>query len=356
MDFFTSGETRTMANAFEKRMPVTTFLRDMFFGSVLTSPTATIDMDFYKNRQIAAPFVADGVSSVNVSREGTQQRQYKPPMVAPSRILDLGLLEQRYTGENPYMPMTAQERAELILQRDYNELSDSITRTEEKMAAELLQTGKVVAKGYVDDKQSAAVINTIDYGFDNTITVSATDKWDATTPGNPMKTVDAATELVRKAGYDPTIMVVGAKAATAMLSNTDFVKTQFDISRANLGMIDPQITSVSGNGFTLIGMLKMYNVYIYRYDAYYYDMEAKAVKPYIQPDKMILGARDLGEMAYGAVTMIDEDTKQPQTYETTRASQMITNADGGIKKMIVRSRPIPKPFDVSAWAVASVTA
>lgn len=202
-------------------------------------------------------------------------------------------------------------------------------------------------------KQQQELVNEIDFGFENTLNLTTADKWNTASSKIKMQTIETAAEVVRSAGYDPTIMILGKDAINALINDTDFMKLYFDISRANLGAIDPQITSISGQGYTLIGVLRTLNIYIYRYDATYYDTATKKVKQYINPSSMIIGPRDIGTMLYGAITLID-DSKNFVTYETTRAPQIVTKQESGIKKLIVKSRPIAKPNDISSWVTAKV--
>ncbi|HBN97665.1 MAG TPA: major capsid protein, partial [Firmicutes bacterium] len=67
-----------MDASFDKRMPVTTVLRDTFFPGTKTFVTEHVDLDFRKGTQAVAPFVAKGVGGINMARQGYETRTYTP--------------------------------------------------------------------------------------------------------------------------------------------------------------------------------------------------------------------------------------------------------------------------------------
>ncbi|MGG3208552.1 major capsid protein, partial [Brevibacillus brevis] len=123
-------------------MPVTTFLRDMFFPGEETFDTKHVLVDFYKNRQRVAPLVAEGSMPINIKRDGFETKIYTPPFINLSSPIDISMLQTRMPGEAVFGGMSPDERAVQQMNRDFLELSDMVTRREELMGAELLQTGK----------------------------------------------------------------------------------------------------------------------------------------------------------------------------------------------------------------------
>ncbi|MFD0710629.1 major capsid protein [Paenibacillus sp. GCM10027626] len=335
---------------FSKRLPVTTWIRDTFFPGVETFPTKHVLMDFYKNRQRVAPLVAEGSRSINVKRDGFQTKIYTAPFINISRPIDVDLLQSRQFGEQVFnSPMTPEDRALALMQRDYNELDDMITRREEVMSAELLQTGKVTLTGYVDDTATKVRTDTVDYGFENIINLTGASQWDQANPKMLGDLQDAAA-MVRMAGYDPSIALLGSNAADEFLQDETILKLM-DFRRADFGSIAPQENLKNGNGYTYLGRLRKPGIDLFQYDAWYWDDTDEKLKPYIDPDVVIVGSRDLGEILYGAITQIPEDSNNFVTYEAIRVPKVSINRDDDVKKLMLKSRPIPKPLDVAAWAV-----
>lgn len=95
---------------------------------------------------------------------------------------------------------------------------------------------------------------------------------------------------------------------------------------------------------------------LYVYMAWYWDDETQQLKPYIDDDKVIVGTPGLGEFLYGANTIIPENSDNFTTIRGRRVTKITVNRDNDTKKLIMKSRPLPKPFDVDAWAVINTVA
>lgn len=343
-------EPQTMQSSFNKRMPVTTFMRDTFFPSFSTFNTTHVLMDYKKNRQRVAPFVAEGSRPVNIRREGYKTEIYTPPYINISAPYDTNFLRKRLPGEQVFGGLTPEERALQLMQQDYQELDDMIVRREELMVSELVQTGVVTVKGYVDDSATEVRTDTIDFGFDNVINLTGSNQW-SQNESNKYEDLYQAVSEVRKAGYNPEVVIIGENAWNNMRIDHDFMNKYMDLRRAQFGSINPQLNITNGNGYAYIGRLTELGVDLYQYLAWYYDEESQELKPYIHPDRVIVGARDMGEMLYGANTTIPEDSIDFVTVEAPRLTKVTVDRISDTKSLIVKSRPIPKPFDVGAWAV-----
>lgn len=342
-------EPQTMVPAFNKRMPVTTFLRDTFFPGYSPFSTKHVLMDFYKNRQRVAPLVAEGSKPVNILRDGYRTEIYTPPFINISRPYDTDLLNTRLPGENVFGGMTPEERAVALMQQDFQELDDMIIRREEVMIAELLQTGAVTVSGYVDDTATKVRTDTVDFGFDNVINLSDTDQW-SNSDSDKYDDLYEAVSVVRKAGYNPQVVVLGEMAWKYLREDEKFM-SKMDLRYAQFGAINPQLNIQNGNGYAYIGRLTELGLDLYQYIAWYYDETEKKLKPFIEPNKVIVGATNIGEMLYGANTIIPEDSIDFVTVNGPRATKVTVDRNSDTKSLIVKSRPIPKPFDVSSWAV-----
>jgi len=345
------NDPQSMQRPYSKRMPVTTFIRDTFFPGVDTFPTKHVLMDFYKNKQRAAPFVAEGARSVNVRREGFKTQIYTAPFIDINKPYDVDLLQGRLPGENPFgSGITPEERALVHMQNDYNELDDQITRREEVMVSDLLQSGTVTVTGYIDDTATKVRTDTIDYGFDNLIDLTGGGKWNQST-SKKYDDLYEAVSLVRKAGYNPEIAILGEDATRQLLADERFTKQYMDLRFAQFGTINPQLNLANGNGYAYIGRLTELGIDLYQYIAWYWDDTDEKLKPYIAPEKVIVGARNIGEMVYGAITQIPEGSDNFVTIEATRVPKVTVNREHDTKKLMLKSRPLPKPFDVDSWAV-----
>jgi len=340
-------EPRSMAGAYEKRMPVTTFLRDMFFPAVRTFPTEHIDVDFRKGTQAVAPFVAKNVGGVNMERRGYETRSYTPPRTAPQRPISKEVLQPRLPGETIHTLMSPEDRQNYYLQRDADELDDMISRREEVMVSQVMTSGIANVRGYVDEDKTKYVDDNIDFQFTNKIVCTGNDRWNQAT-AKMLGDLDEACEMVRQAGYNPQHAIFGKEAWGYLEGDTDFQKL-FDIKNFDWGQIVPRLNLSNGNGYMFLGFLRKPGLYLWQYIAWYLNDEG-VLTPYIPNDHIVIAPEGVGEMCYGAVTQLEED-KRYHTYEATRVPKVIADVKNDVMLYRLSSRPLPKPVDVDSWAV-----
>ena len=139
-------DTRTLLQAIERTNPPTTTLIDTFFPAVKTFLTNTVDMEYRKGGRRMAPFVVPGSKGVNMSRNGSQIRSYKAPLMRPKRTIEASDIERRGFGEDIYSTRTPAERAQELRAYDMAELIDACVRRQEWMAAQLLINGEYECK------------------------------------------------------------------------------------------------------------------------------------------------------------------------------------------------------------------
>ena len=346
------NKPRSMSPAYTKNMPVTTFFRDTFFPTVNTHPTDKIDMDFRKGSYMIAPFVAPRVGGINIARKGFETRTYEPPRIAPERVLSPDVLQPRSMGEDVHTAMTPEERQDYFLQQDAQELDDSITRREEVMCAELISTGEISVRGYIDDNTDNYIDDDINYQMpeNNLITLVGNDAWNQST-SNKYENLEEATEVVLKLGYNPAYGVLGQDAWALLRKDEAFMK-MLDNRMYDIGMLKPELRTQNGNGLKYIGNLPELGLELWVYYAWYLDYDG-VVKPIFPTDRVSILPASLGSMEYAAITQLEEDRRY-HTYEATRVPKIIANVNNDVMKYRLASKPIPKPYDVSSWATIKV--
>lgn len=337
---------RSISAPFEKNMPVTTFIRDTFFGQVNTYPTDKIDMDFRKGGYQIAPFVASRVGGINMARQGYETRTYTPPKIAPERVLSPDILQPRLPGENVHTTMTPEDRQEYFLQRDAQELDNAITRREEVMCGQLISSGIISVRQYTDDDLSSYFDDDIDYQVpsSNLVTLTGDDKWNGAT-SKIYENLEDGVDLILKAGYTPEYCILGQDAWSEMRKDPTIIemmnKLKFDV-----GIIKPELRTQNGNGLKYCGTLPELGIDLYVYYAWYKDYDG-TVKPIYPIDKFTILPSNIGSMEYAAVTQLEDDEKY-HTYEGTRIPKIVANKNNDTIKYRLQSRPIPKPYDVAS--------
>ena len=343
-------EPRSMGPAFDKNMPVTTFLRDTFFPGVRTFSTEKLDVDFRKGGYLIAPFVASNIGGINMERKGYETRSYTPPRVAPQRPITKEMLETRLPGETLHTTMTPEDRQDYLIQQDMQEMDNAITRREELMVSQLITNGVINVRGYSDDNLSQYIDDDINYGFTQKVSLEGTDVWNNDL-SDKLKDIDDASELVLKAGYDPRHLILGATAYQDLKADEAFLEL-LDKRSFEFAMLRPQLRTQNGSGLRYVGHLNDLNLDVWTYYAWYKDYDG-VVKSIFPVDHFSVLPENIGEMLYGAITQLERDERY-HTYEGTRVPKIMINTNDDIMKHRLSSRPMPKPHDVDAWATYKV--
>jgi len=243
--------------------PARSFLLDTFFSRTEESTSKYVDIDIIKGKRRLAPFVNPKHQGKMVERIGYTTRSYEPPYIKPKVITTADEALRRSAGETMYgSAKTAMDKAEELLAKDLVDLDNMITRREEWMASQLLQTGKVAIVG-------DGVNDEIDFGMDanHIITLAGADLWSAAT-ATPLEDLRTWRRLIQKdSGLTPNVCVMGSSAIDAFLAHAS-VTGQLDTRRIDLGQIDP---ATYPNGSIYYGRIKDVAMDLWVYDEWYLD-------------------------------------------------------------------------------------
>lgn len=342
--------TTTMLQAIEKTMPLRKFFTSTFFPRVTTFVTENVIFDYKKGKRPMAPFVAPRVGGITVARDGYQTKEYKAPKIAPQRILTVDDLMTRGMGENVFSQRTPAQRQAEMLAKDLSELEDMNARRIEWMARELFLGHSIVVKGYIDKRDSEYVEDEINYGFDNKVTLTGTNRWkDAGSAGKKLKNLkDWRLEVIKKSGSAPTMVIFGQGAWEDFRQDPEIQKL-VDQQNATLALMNP---SVINEALTFVGRLPELGMEMYTYNDWFID-DNNTEQPYIPDDYVILCRPNLGGFSYGAVTQMEADG-QFHTYEGTRIPKSWADQNSDARMIRLSTRPIPIPDDIDGWFVAQV--
>ena len=149
---FNFYDTHTLLMAVQQLAPAATFLRDRYFPTYDASDifsTEDVLVEYRDGVRKLAPFVAPRKGGVTILRKGYTMERYTPPFVAPRRTLTLDELRKRGFGEALYSQLTPEQRQQVLIVRDADELGDLITNREEAMAAETMLTSASIPSARV---------------------------------------------------------------------------------------------------------------------------------------------------------------------------------------------------------------
>lgn len=335
-------ETRTLLRALEQMKPAKTFLLDTFFSSQETSNSEHVDIDIIKGKRKLAPFVSPRMEGKAVDRLGFSTRTYKPPYIKPKMVTTAEDILKRQAGDHIYAgAQSPAQQAAAQVGRDLAYLDEIITRREEWMAAQLLQTGKVSIVGDgVDDE--------IDFAMDSShiVTLGGTDIWSDTTYATPLADLRTWRRLILKdSGLNSTDVIMGTDAIDAFLSHPDLANG-LDTRRIDLGQIDPRQVPA---GAIYYGRIKDVAMDLWVYDEWYYDEDAAEDKPLIDSKKVVLGSTQARTARhYGAIQDLEAVASVP------RFPKSWTVEDPSARFIMVQSAPLVALHQVDAFVCAKV--
>ena len=342
-------EPRTMGRIVEKLPPVRTFFRDTFFRREETFNTESVDVDFVKGTRKVAPFVHRIIGGKTVPNTGYETKTYKPPLVAPDKITTVDDLLKRRPGESLVSGRSPAERAVLKMSDDFRELRDMISRREELMCVQSIFTGKIPIIG-------EGLNEVIDFGFTNTEVISAaTKKW-SNAGSDPIGDLKRWHKQVQKTEFTNCNACVMADDVATVFVGHEKVQKVLDVRNYNLAVIQPRQLP---NGVTYVGTIHELGMDIYTYNEWYLDdwtdPETPEEKPLV-PNGMLamLSTNANYSMYYGAITLIDEGTKEFKTVEGKYVPDTWVKRKPARRFLQLQSAPLSVPHDVDSWFTAKV--
>ena len=339
MDIF---KLRFMLAMLEQMLSPKTFLQSMFFKDTLPVPTDTIDIDIVKGKRRLAPMQNPIVEGKVVERAGFTTSTYKPAYIKPKTVTTAADLLKRLPGETLYgSSQTPEQRAAVIMAKDFQYLRELIVRRKEWMCAQALTTGKISIVG-------DGVSYEVDFLMDSNhkVTLTGADLWSAGT-SDPLADLRDWKQLISKdSGLMPDVLLLGHDTWPAFINHSK-VKDKLDLLNVQLGRINPANLP---NGATYLGSLNELGVDVYAYDEWYLPDGSDTNTPMIPANKVVMGSTKARcEMHYAAI----------QDLECGRAAVMEfpkswEEKDPSVRFVQLQSAPLAGLHQPDAFVVAQV--
>lgn len=342
-------ETRTMGRVVSKLPPVKTFFRSTFFRNEETFVTKSVDVDFVKGSRKVGPFVHRVIGGKTVPNTGYETKTYTPPLIAPDKITTVDDLLKRQPGESIVSGRSPAERAVLKMSSDFSELRDMITRREELMCVQSIFMGRIPIIG-------DGLNEVIDFHFTNREEITtAAKKWTGK-DSNPIGDLKRWHKKVQQTGFTNCDMCIMSDDVATIFVNHEKVKNLLDVKNYNLAVIQPRQLP---NGVTYIGTIHELGLDIYTYNEWYLDdwtdPENAVEKPLVPEGELVLINSNANySMYYGAITLIDENTKEFRTVEGKYVPDTWVKRKPPRRFLQLSSSPLSVPHDVDSWFVAKV--
>lgn len=351
---FNFYDTHTLLMAVEQLMPPSSFLRDRYFptnDSTDLFSTTDVLVEYRDGSKKLAPFVAPRKGGVTVLREGYEMQRYTPPNIAPRRMLTIDDLSKRGFGEALMTNLTPEQRQRAMLLRDAQDLSERITRREEWMCAQVMQTNACVMKHIADDADKGDEMEVRYYTEGaNPATYTPATKWDAT-GAKVLADLEAMVRMLTKRGLPASDLICAPDVADVIIRNAEIVGL-LDNRRYEMGIVEPTQLAPGAATIARLNVLgRMINVI--SYDESYTDDEGTDT-PYIASGNCILTAPGAGRMLYGAVSQVEESDGLFHTYTGRRVPKYLSDAERNTRSLTLTSCPLPMPNNKNPFIVASV--
>ena len=347
------NDTLTLMTAMEQIKPAASMLLDTFFPNIPpTFATTDFAVEVRKGHRHLAPFVTREGKGVNIGRTTSKIRRYEPPMMAPRRVINPSDISSRQFGETLYSTMSPAQRAAALQARDLRELQDMIVNRKNKMAADIMTTGKCKIVGFADDGK-IELEDEVDFGFTNFLTPGTV--W-----SNPSADIygdlQEASEIIQEeAGQVPTIALCGKNVAKKILKNQKLMDWLAIPNRQNFSIASLQPRIISPQCM-YIGAISALNLELYSYAETYVPDEPDSVTgkytpvPFLDPDAVIVAIPGRGKQLHGAVNLIGDDEKFV-TYAGNYVPYYNADKNSQTLSLTVYSRCILVPEYVDDWVV-----
>jgi len=337
--YFTTAQVVAAADALD---PFTPWLRDMFFTSVALFETQEIIFDRIGRRRKIAPFVSPNVPGKERERRARQATAYSAPYLKPKNSLRPNDSQVRLTGERYGGEMSMLDRHEVQVQQTLADHENEIRGREEKMCADLLINGQVVAEG-------EGISDTIDYSRDASLStaLTTTARW-GETGVLPLDNLRAWARSVGSISGGVVRNWVMGYGAAEIFTKDDDVREILDNRRQRDGEMSLAAGATGGldDVARYIGSIEGLN--FWEYTQTYEDDADQTQHFWPQYGVAGIGARMDGHMAYGAI----QDFKSMRA--EARFSKIFEEDDPSTEVLLTQSAPLPVPVDINQTFYASV--
>lgn len=336
--------------------PVPSFFRDRYFvsgaGDIFASDYVLLERK--KDSRKMADVVAKRVGDIPIERDGYEMFSYRPPKVAPSRLLTIDELEKRTFGEALYSGLTPAERAIKLIAEDEQELERRISFREEWFAVQCILNNGFEVQSYVDEVTPGEAYSLKFYegnASGHVYTPAAAAKWGAnSTLASISATVAAMANNLHFRGLPATDLVLGADAAEVFLG-ADGMMDRID---KNSGYITGELreTLTAYPGIVLLGAINFggHILNIFSANVTYTDRNNQT-QPFFPARGAMVGAPASGRMLYAAVTQMDHGSDSYSTHAATRVPKLIVDEENDTRKLRMTARPLPVPAADNPWIV-----
>lgn len=349
-------DTLYMLAAIEELAPEPTWFKRRYFPTDMAMDvfgTSKVLADYKEGNRKAAPFVLPRIGPLPVGRSGFSTYELEPGNISISKPLTIDQLTQRGFGESIMTTITPEERARRLLMGDLSDLSARVSRTEERLACDVMLNNGCIMRHQTDNPEVYEDVEAHFYdGENNPALFTPASGWehgkDEHTPGNWYRDVIQMIKMLTRRGKPATELLVSNDVGNFLMEDP-WIQYVMDNRRADYGAINPQELTeyvISLGRFNFGGR----KLEIFVNDGTFEDHTGKET-PFLEEGSAIVTAPNCGKGLYGAVTQKEMDNKW-HTHAGTRVPNFVSTIVPPADETIVSSRPLLVPKTVSPWTAA----
>lgn len=324
--------------------PVYSFFRSRYFatgeGDIFKADEVLAEYE--ENGQKMAPFVAPRVGDIPIMRDGYTMHAYKPPYIAPSRVLTVDELSKRGFGEALFSNLEPAQRSAKILTKDMTELDERIARREEWMAVQTMINNGCVMQEYLDANTTGEqkIVCYYNGTSKHTYTVDSSHKWN-TANANIRGDIKAMARKLSERGLPVSDLVLGTEAAEALYHDEELRKAINLNSGIAVGSINEKYVYP---GVMYMGKLNFAGVTldVFVVEETYQDNSGNTV-PYFPAKAAMVTYPGCGHTMYAQITQMDYGSNEFKTYAQKRVPKLVVDQDKDIRKIRLAARPLCAP-------------
>jgi hypothetical protein len=269
-------------------------LLDRYFPTIVTFNTEEVHVDVVPGKRRVAPFVSPVVEGHIVESKGRTVNILKPAYIKPKMRFDPDRAFKRAVGEQIGGNLAPQQRFDLAISEDLEDLTEMIIRRKELMASEALRTGKVTITG---EKYPTVVVDFLRAAANTVANLTTTARWpDAAS--KPLRNLRTWANIALKASGAYAIdAIMGVDALTEFMEHASVEKRFLQL---NAGGTQALREAQMDEGLQYFGTVDRFN--IFGYGGWYVD-PADGVEKEIFPAKAVCMASPAveGEQLQGAI-------------------------------------------------------
>jgi len=344
-----NGMQRTQIAPIETILPKSKFFSTYFMGATAEHlPTAFVEWDYLTKGAPLAHFVGDGFTVPATERGKHKTAMIETPRYQHRKVLGLEDMKGRLPGE-PYGSMpasmfkTIQERAARLRFEDDVECVEAVADLREIITARFITTGIVDVIGYGVDRE-------IDYNLPNRI-VLLSDEQQAFAE-DPLSFLRVWISNLKRLGFRPTEAIMSPEVWRFFEENEKWTK-QLDNRNIEKGSIAP-IEEIEYGAPAYMGRARDPFLDFYTQESEYYDDLSGTMKRHLPEGSIILITPQAkrNRFAYGAVDYMENGEFRTMSGEFIREEWH--NDRDATSEVLVTSRAVPVPANISSWLVATV--